>query len=243
MVFFCESSSPEEEECLREEYCRQVSSACSDQLSLDCSPSLFRSSSSSSSLSSSSSSLTRSLPRAQTPSPAPSPSPSRFCEEEVKEQLKEVSETAIAVVTCLNGKKEEIECCPNPYIFGEEDECVVKCPQYFYGRVEESVIRIGTFVVICLTLFVYLTSLVPLFLMTDFRFLFFSSLSSSSFFFLLSFSSLFPLFFSKKMFFFLVIQTIPFFSFTQLISCLLSLFLQQFMLVKPFLFFLNGNEK
>ena len=109
--FSCESSSLQEQHCLEQESCFQVSSLCSDDFQLNCS-------------------LSSSL----SPSPSPSPSPTNGCESEVERQIDEVKETPIKVETCLNGSKERIECCPDPFTFDDNDECVVECYQYLFGQ-------------------------------------------------------------------------------------------------------------
>ena len=142
-LFFCASSSPEQALCLEEQSCLQVADACSDDFLLDCSSS----------------------PLSSTPSPSD-------CSEEVSNQMNEALETAIAVQTCLDGSKEEIECCLDPYVFDDNDECVVECPQYTSSKTLGSWIRNTTFVFYCLSLAVLIASMIPFFGKNTLRFFF-----------------------------------------------------------------------
>ena len=149
--FFCSSSSPEEQYCLEDQFCIQVSDSCSDDFSLNCSSSL-----SSPSLSS------------------PSPSPLLLsCEEKVTKEIEEVVETPIKVQTCLDNSKEEIECCIGPYVFDDNDECVVQCPQSIYGDNWEKGLRITAFVSISFTIVIYVVLLTPFYMTDNLRFFFF----------------------------------------------------------------------
>ena len=152
--FFCSSSSPEEQYCLEDQFCIQVSDSCSDDFLLNCS---------SSSLSSPSLS-----------SPSPSPSPLLLsCEEKVTKEIEEVVETPIKVQTCLGNSKEEIECCIGPYVFDDNDECVVQCPQYVYGEKLEKILRIVSAVFIFITIIIYVVLLTPFYMTDNLRFFFF----------------------------------------------------------------------
>ena len=156
--FSCESSSNEEQHCLEEQYCLQVSDLCSDYFPLDCS-----------------SSFSSSPSPTPTPTPtssSPTPTPTLDCSKEVKEQIKGVSKRPIKVETCLDGLKEEIECCPDPFIFDDNDECVVQCPQYYYGESIEKGIRITTFILLWICLLIFITAMIPLYLTSQLRFLF-----------------------------------------------------------------------
>ena len=144
----CESSSNEEQHCLEEQSCLQVSDLCSDYFQLDCSSSFSF-------------------------SPSPTPTPTLDCSEEVKEQIEEVKKKPIQVETCLDGSKEEIECCPDPFIFDDNDECVVQCPQYLYGESIEQWIRIMTFILDWCCVLIFITAMIPLYLTSHLRFSFF----------------------------------------------------------------------
>ena len=109
MSFSCESSSLEEQLCLEKEYCIQVSGACSSDFELNCSSFVFSSPS----------------------------TPTNDCQEKVQKQISQVKETPIAVETCLNNSKEQIECCPDPFISDDNGECVVECYQYLFGETLE----------------------------------------------------------------------------------------------------------
>ena len=170
--FSCESSSNEEQHCLEEQSCLQVSDLCSDYFPLDCSSSLSS-------------------------SPSPTPSPTLDCSEEVKEQIEEVKKKPIQVETCLDGSKEEIECCPDPFIFDDNDECVVQCPQYVYGESIEQGIRISLFVLDWVCFFILVAALLPYSFMADMRFFFLSL-----FLFAFLFSFLFSFLFIKNYWFF-----------------------------------------
>ena len=146
--FSCESSSNEEQHCLEEQSCLQVSDLCSDYFQLDCSSSFSS-------------------------SPSPTPTPTLDCSEEVKEQIEEVKKKPIQVETCLDGLKEEIECCPDPFIFDDNDECVVQCPQYLYGESVEQWIRITTFILIWICVLIFITAMIPLYLTSHLRLSFF----------------------------------------------------------------------
>ena len=103
------------------------------------------------------------------PSPSPSPSPTNGCESEVERQIDEVKETPIGVETCLNGSKERIECCPDPFTFDDNDECVVECYQYLFGQSLEYWVRIISFVFTWFSLFAFVVAFTPLSLMTELR--------------------------------------------------------------------------
>ena len=146
--FSCMSSSQEEQNCLEEEFCVQVSDLCSDDFQLACSSSF-----------------------SPTPSsPSPSPSPTLDCSEEVEDQIEEVKKKPIKVQTCLNGLKETIECCLDPFIFDDNDECVVECPQYVCGQSWEKGARIFSFVLCWLELVVWISAFIPMVMMIDLRF-------------------------------------------------------------------------
>ena len=152
-AFVCQSSSspspspspPEEQQCLEEGYCIQVSEECSDDFPfLNCT----------------------------TPSPPPSPSLlSTICQEEVKEQIQQAQKEPIAVTTCLNSTKETMECCIGPFIKDDNDEeCVIECPQYLYGRERERGIRIFSLVLMIAILLVLFVAALPFLAVGDFRF-------------------------------------------------------------------------
>ena len=144
------SSSIEEQLCLKEEYCLQVSEACPFLSQLNCSSFSFPSSTS------------------------PSFSSSTYnCSNEVTQQINESKEKAIAVQTCLNETKEHIECCFDPFTCDEFGECVVECPQYFYGEELEKTVRLLSFGFVFLSILVFLIAIIPLFLLSPLRCLFF----------------------------------------------------------------------
>ena len=129
-------------------------------------------------------------------------SSSSNCSDEVKKEIDEVKETPIAVETCLNKTKETIVCCPDPFIFDDNDECVVECYQYLYGEKIENIVRLCCFSMSILSLVFYLIALIPLSIATDLRFEFFIFHFSFSFFifisfFILSFSISFSFFVSS----------------------------------------------
>ena len=151
--FSCESSSNEEQHCLEEQSCLQVSDLCSDYFQLDCSSSFSSSPS----------------PSPTPTSSSPTPTPTLDCSEEVKEQIEEVKKKPIQVETCLDGLKEEIECCPDPFIFDDNDECVVQCPQYYFGELIEQWIRIITFILTWICVLIFITAMIPLYLTSHLR--------------------------------------------------------------------------
>ena len=142
--FVCESSSSEEQLCLEEQYCFQVSESCSDDFLLNCSSS--------------------------SSSPAPTPSPlTSSCQEEVMTQIEKVVQLPIEVQTCLNNAKEDIECCIKPYVFDENNECVVECPQYLYGQDLEYWIGTSAFVFFWISFLVYIIAIIPFYMTENFR--------------------------------------------------------------------------
>ena len=167
-TFSCESSSLEEQHCLEEQYCLQVADACSGHFEFNCSSFLTSSSSSS----------------------------PYNCTEEVTEQIEEVEKKPIQVQTCLNSSKEEIRCCFDPFVFDDNDECVVGCPQYIFGEQLEKGVRLFTYSLTAITFLVYITAVTPLFVMKNMKFFLFFSFSLSLFLFF-SFS-LFLVFEDKK---------------------------------------------
>ena len=151
--FGCQSSSQEEQLCFEQETCRQVSESCGDDFPLDCLPSF-------------------------PPSPTSPTSPtSRFerssridCRKEVEEQIEEVKEKIIRVESCLDGSKEQINCCNDPFIFDDNDECVIECPQYLFGKSLEESIRLTVFVLNWLSFVVLIVTIPPLYLLANIRF-------------------------------------------------------------------------
>ena len=151
--FVCQSSSREEQLCFEQETCRQVAEACSDEFSLDCLPFSF-------------------------PTSTPTTSTSQIslqigCRKEVEEQIEQAKENIIHVETCLGGSKEQIECCNDPFIFDDNDECVIECPQYLIGKSLEKWIQLTDFVLNWLLLILLIAAIPPLYFMANIRFFFF----------------------------------------------------------------------
>ena len=151
--FSCESSSLEEQRCLEEQYCLQVADACSGHFEVNCS------------------SLLPSSPTIFSVVSTNTPSPSYNCTEEVTEQIEEVEKKPIQVQTCLNSSKEDIRCCFDPFVFDDNDECVVGCPQYFFGEQLENTVRNIALSIIGMTFILFGLTIIPLYLLTDLRFL------------------------------------------------------------------------
>ena len=152
--FVCQSSSREEQLCFEQETCRQVAEACSDEFSLDCLPSSF---------------------------PTSTPTTSfrqsicnEICDVEVEEQIEQAKENIIRVETCLDGSKEQIECCNDPFIFDDNDECVIECPQYLVGQSLEKWVGLTDFVFNWLFLIALIAAIPPLYFMANIRFFYLS---------------------------------------------------------------------
>ena len=94
------------------------------------------------------------------------------CKDQVSKEINEVKKKPIAVQTCFDSSKEPIECCIDPFIDDDHDECVVQCFQYLYGETWENSVRIFCFILSWLSLLLWASSVIPLYMVTDLRFLF-----------------------------------------------------------------------
>ena len=95
------------------------------------------------------------------------------CSQRILEEIEEMTENPIEVETCLGEERQTIECCPNPFVFDSEGECVIECLQYEFGEQFERSVRIACFVFIWVGILVFFLGIFPFVKMSfNFRFVF-----------------------------------------------------------------------
>ena len=72
-----------------------------------------------------------------------------------------------------DGEKQKIECCIDPFIYDEFDECVLECPQFIFGEKIELWVRNITFGLLSLSFLVLFFSVIPFYCTGSLRFFLF----------------------------------------------------------------------